>query len=420
MVDADGHARDGNCNAGAAAYSTIQAAISAAHAGDTVKVCPGDYTENVVIGSGKDNLSIVSVESFQAHIWRSTDLTGNTPLVEIRPGADGVLFKHFTLLFPTSNDCDMSTYAAIEVGGPPTPPFRANRIKTDGPDAGFATCGYAVGVNVGPAEVLLATASKTRAAAPAGLEAPASALVGWNIVRDYQFIGIGVFGRETTATTKRNSIHFGHQGATDCLSPVTSTAGFSSSWRGVAAARNQVSPSGPGPLFCFALGMSYSDGASGEITSNVIESDVEPTPVTAGSPTPASGPLSFYAIANGISGSAGTVTISRNHVKFSFFGIGVETQTTQVISDNNVRFTVLDGIAIEGGSGVKVRHNKTQYSNGYFASDESGGNIFKENVAVGGECDDESEGTDTGGTANHWVGNVADSSSPAGICTPAP
>ena len=49
VVDDDGAGASGDCDAGAVAYTTINAAIAAATAGDTIEVCPGTYAENVVI-----------------------------------------------------------------------------------------------------------------------------------------------------------------------------------------------------------------------------------------------------------------------------------------------------------------------------------------------------------------------------------
>ncbi|MGB9377795.1 MAG: right-handed parallel beta-helix repeat-containing protein [Mycobacteriales bacterium] len=51
VVDDDGAATATNCNAGApgSAFSSIQEAVTAASPGDTIKVCPGQYTENVVV-----------------------------------------------------------------------------------------------------------------------------------------------------------------------------------------------------------------------------------------------------------------------------------------------------------------------------------------------------------------------------------
>ena len=50
--------KDVNCGAGS--FNTIQAAVDAAPAGSTIQVCDGTYPEQVVIGPGKDNLTIQS------------------------------------------------------------------------------------------------------------------------------------------------------------------------------------------------------------------------------------------------------------------------------------------------------------------------------------------------------------------------
>jgi hypothetical protein len=50
VVDDDGQATAGNCNSSTATpYTTVSAGVAAAVPGDTVKVCPGAYTEDVLV-----------------------------------------------------------------------------------------------------------------------------------------------------------------------------------------------------------------------------------------------------------------------------------------------------------------------------------------------------------------------------------
>src|SRR5262245_12291632 len=58
MVDVDGQASATDCNALTVAFTTIQAAVNAAAPGDTIFVCPGVYSEQVVVPSSRGNLTI--------------------------------------------------------------------------------------------------------------------------------------------------------------------------------------------------------------------------------------------------------------------------------------------------------------------------------------------------------------------------
>jgi nitrous oxidase accessory protein NosD len=49
VVDDDGMAAVGNCNATTPAYLTISQAVAAANNGDTIRVCPGTYADNVIV-----------------------------------------------------------------------------------------------------------------------------------------------------------------------------------------------------------------------------------------------------------------------------------------------------------------------------------------------------------------------------------
>jgi Periplasmic copper-binding protein (NosD) len=382
MVDDDGHAAPGNCDASAATYSSIQDAIDAASAGDSIRVCPGDYTENLIIRAAKDNLSLVSVSPFQARIWRPTSLDGDTPMVNIRPGADGVRFIHFSLLFPTTDACDQPSHDGILVEGR-NAVIRGNRIKSDGPDD-FNSCGFDVGVQVGLA---VATAKPLP---------PASALVGWNLVRGFHGAGIWATGPTSRMRATRNSVHYGHEGSTECI---TAAAGLGS---------RSYSPAGS---VCVSAGVAYSDGASGKVDGNRIFSDVDfARPQTA---QPA--PILANGIIVGAFSPAGPVKVVHNRVHAALDGIEIAWAEAGRVRGNAVWHGVDTGITLETSTGVLVKANRVTLSwVGINANASSGGNAFRANTALGNDsydCQDLSSGP-----SNTWAHNVGDSSNPSGLC----
>ncbi|QQS32661.1 MAG: right-handed parallel beta-helix repeat-containing protein [Acidobacteriota bacterium] len=63
VVDDDGMASSTDCDAADPTYSSIQDAVTAASAGDTIKVCQGTYVEQIAVPSGKNNLNIVGANA---------------------------------------------------------------------------------------------------------------------------------------------------------------------------------------------------------------------------------------------------------------------------------------------------------------------------------------------------------------------
>ena len=83
VVDADGHATAIDCASSAAtAFTSIQAAVDAAQPGDTIRICPGVYNEQVVIT--KANLALVGAGAGVTAV-RPTVLTPKTTSV-VAPG----------------------------------------------------------------------------------------------------------------------------------------------------------------------------------------------------------------------------------------------------------------------------------------------------------------------------------------------
>jgi hypothetical protein len=104
VVDVDGQASAADCTASNIAYTTIQAAVNAAASGDTIKICPGTYNEQVVIR--KSNLTILG-SGAGVTVLRPTVVTPNTtsvllgsqvaPILLVDDGALNVTIKNLTI-----------------------------------------------------------------------------------------------------------------------------------------------------------------------------------------------------------------------------------------------------------------------------------------------------------------------------------
>lgn len=66
MVDRDGRAAPGNCDARTPTYRRIQEALDAARDGERIAVCPGRYPEALRIGNRARDVYLASEDSFQA------------------------------------------------------------------------------------------------------------------------------------------------------------------------------------------------------------------------------------------------------------------------------------------------------------------------------------------------------------------
>lgn len=88
-VDDDGQADGTGCDSSTAAYSTIQAAITAASPGDTISVCPGTYVENQILISKS-----LIIQGAGADI---TIIDGGNSGIVVRITANDIAFSGFTV-----------------------------------------------------------------------------------------------------------------------------------------------------------------------------------------------------------------------------------------------------------------------------------------------------------------------------------
>jgi parallel beta-helix repeat protein len=96
-------------------YHTIQAAVNAAHAGDTIRVDAGTYQEQVKIGAGKDGITLDGAN--QASVIKApVVLTSPNAVVEVS-GAHNVTIDGFTIEGPASTANSGGRLYGIRIDG---------------------------------------------------------------------------------------------------------------------------------------------------------------------------------------------------------------------------------------------------------------------------------------------------------------
>jgi hypothetical protein len=152
MVDADGRAAPGDCDARAATFRHIQDAVDAARDGERISVCPGRYREAVRIDGRVRDLYLVSEDSFQAVI--APPGTSSRPAIDIAD-ATSVEVRGFRLVLrgrpgpvrlgPLSIAGTQACSPApvgIRVRDSTAVTIRGMRIQAD------PACGYRTGISV--------------------------------------------------------------------------------------------------------------------------------------------------------------------------------------------------------------------------------------------------------------------------------
>ena len=186
-----------------ARYASIQAAVNEAEEGDTVKVCPGYYLEQVTIG--RSGVTLQSQRPMAAVIqapWWGVDNPGH--IVRVTGGAQDVVVRAFTISGPLPDKalCSSIARAGVRVDGGASARIQENwitDIRSAGPGYRFCANGY--GILVGRhAEDQAGTAT----------------IVG-NVIDLYQKGGVFIDGAGSFADVMDNYI--GMAGATDSAVP---------------------------------------------------------------------------------------------------------------------------------------------------------------------------------------------------------
>jgi nitrous oxidase accessory protein NosD len=129
-------------------FPTIQAAVTAASPGATIKVCRGVYLEQVEIPAGKDGLTLFSAGALQAVIKAppTIALSLDKSIVHVA-GARDVTLRHFTITGPGPGPCDSIRFGVyVSDGGSALITHNHITLIQDTP---FSGCQNGIGVLVG-------------------------------------------------------------------------------------------------------------------------------------------------------------------------------------------------------------------------------------------------------------------------------
>ncbi len=373
-VDDDGMASLTNCNAATPTHTTIQAGVNAAAAGDTVKVCPGTYTENVtvdkalILNGAKPGVNGTRVVNPAAEsIVHSAD--PNQPIFMLT--ADGITLNGF-LVEGNSNNAGIQT----------NPAFSGYQILN-------------------------------------------------NIVRDNVF-GIYLHGSGAATTlVKRNLLDGNNRPGSSQGNGIYSDQGALGITVQANSFRNHINA---GILFATAGTQQESiiiqNNRSLNDNTFVALFDVQNAQVVANRTNDDIDGDDFGSTIF-VGGDADGILIQRNVlVNPGFAGIAVR-DTLQIFSGAANVNVVGNTVTGAEGSGIDVTaddfaavsaRNNTLRNNGvdgiYFGP-VTNGNQIRSNTASGNvnlDCEDDSTGSGTSGTANTWTRNNGVTDDPNGIC----
>lgn len=350
-----------------AGFTSIQAAVNASNPGDSVRVCPGTYTERVTITT--NNLTLFSWMG--SSVIKAPAAVGTDPYaIVLINGAQGVVFRGFTVSGPLPDAlfCSTDLRAGISVIGGGSATIRNNVItQIRSASTALRGCQNGFGITVGRSST-----GQT-----------GSAVIEGNVIERYQKGGIYVDGGGSMST----------------FAPAGSSADIDN---------NDVRGIGPTPVIA-QNGIQVSRGATADVRNNKVEQNLY-SPQTFGS----SGIIVFE--------SAG-VRVFNNEVNYNDFGIIFDTETNPRVSENFTSYNSFDGISIYTTTGALIEWNSS-FVNGFdgiYVYSDSTGNLIRRNEMLFNnafDAEDISNGTGTGGTANTWTRNRCDTDNRGGaLCT---
>jgi flagellar motor protein MotB len=348
-------------------YTTIGSAVAAANASDRIVVCPGTFSEQLVIDK---SVTLVGAGPKQTKIRAPATLGGTQDIVEIRGSDVNVELSGFTIAGP--GPCD-GLLSGIFVRDDARASIHDNDIIALRNDP-LGGCQLGVGVRVGRAVDPIMTSG--------------TATIADNVISDYQKAGIFVDGEGSQATVTGNTVT-GH-GPTDVIAQngIEVVRGASATVTGNTVSANWYLGENEGTGILLYGGLGDTTISRNTVTDSQFGIEAFSTGPTAGS----------------------RVTISQNTIRGGDRGISVGGD-----KDNPTKGLLIEENTIEGASTLALN-----------ADSDTSGNAFHRNDASATDgtghfdCRDKSTGTATANTANTWNANTGTTSLPTSICSPPP
>jgi len=364
-------------------FTSIQAAVNAAAPGDTIKVFPGTYNENVNIP--KDSLKLQAEHHGDAVIRGSAAPTQEA-VVKIN-GAHNVEFRGFKIA-PQNT---AYTYDLLVAGGG-SAQLRENWVT--GATGGNATVGIGV--------------------------LDSSADVRDNQVDNYQKNGIIIDGLSATASVNRNVVTGAGPTATAAQNGIQVSNGAKADVR-----QNTVSKNIYSPGTVSATGILLTGAGTGTSVSenNVFQNDINIALDTTNGATVEKNRVSA-ATYEGITLSGSSNNRIRQNTAEGNMENGIslfDGSNNNVVEKNDSNNNGRDGISLGDADNNQISQNKAQNNGGdgiYLDSASTGNRVTQNDLHNNARYDaeDESVGTGTAGTANFWDKNECDTANPEGIC----
>jgi parallel beta-helix repeat protein len=382
-------------------YPTIQSAVNAASAGDTILVCPGTYQEQVTIsGPAKNNLTLRSTSPLQAVIKAPALLMADPGDIVRVNGSRNVTIREFKIAGPLPDTAFCSTFPRTGVrvdGGGSALIYRNWITEIRSASPALRGCQNGVGILVG-----------RQSEGQTG-----SALILENKIDLYQKNGMTIDNAGSTAFVVANAV------------------------RGI----------GPTPVIA-QNGIQFSRGASGEARFNLVTDNQ----------------YSLFPLSTGfIIFQGGAVKLIGNVSERNDSGMYVEATPNIKVESNRVQKNVESGIYLFDVSDASIRENRVERNgntfpenlgytgggiiisassdntvaynkvlnngrasaaddtDGIFADADSAGNLITRNGIFGNQnhdCHDDSvgPGNPPALVANKWVKNSAATENRPGLC----